>query len=51
MKLSLLCIHISLNIDPRILNPNTPEYPFPSAVHIYPFQITQRCEWNLIELL
>ena len=26
-------VHISLNIDPRILNPHTPEYPFPSAGH------------------
>ena len=25
--------HISLNIDPRILNPHTPEYPFPLAGH------------------
>ena len=30
-----ISIHISLNIGPRILNPYTPEYPFPSAVHIY----------------
>ena len=27
--------HISLNNCPRISNPNTLEYPFPSAVHIY----------------
>ena len=27
--------HISLNIDPRILNPHTPGYPFPLAGHIY----------------
>ena len=27
-------IHISLNIDPRILNPYMMEYPFPSAGHI-----------------
>ena len=26
--------NISLNIDPRILNPHTPEYPFPSAGHL-----------------
>ena len=25
--------HISLNIDPRILNPHTPGYPFPLAGH------------------
>ena len=30
-----ISIHISLNIGPRILNPYTPEYPFPSAVHLY----------------
>ena len=36
MKLTIIHIftHISLNIDPRILNPHTPEYPFPSAGHI-----------------
>ena len=27
--------HISLNIDPRILNPYTPGYPFSSAGHMY----------------
>ena len=26
--------HISSNIDPRILNPYTPEYPFPLGGHI-----------------
>ena len=29
-----ISIHISLNIGPRILNPYTPEYPFPAAVHV-----------------
>ena len=29
--------HISLNIDPRILNPYIPEYPFPFANHILSF--------------
>ena len=37
-----ISIHISLNIGPRILNPYTTEYPFPSAVHIY---------WLLIKTL
>ena len=30
-----ISIHISFNIGPRILNSYNPEYPFPSAVHIY----------------
>ena len=30
---------ISLNIGPRILNPNTLEYSFPLAGHIYSFSL------------
>ena len=30
-----ICTHISLNIVPRILNPNSPEYPFPWLVTFF----------------
>ena len=54
MKLSLLFYiftHISLNIDPRILNPHTPEYLFPSAGHMYFPPLTLYLNPNSIEEL
>ena len=48
MKLTLLFIYLLIFlIDPRILNPHTPWYPFPSAGHIiYVFLILIVCFTN-----